>query len=222
MNERLTHQELLRKAKETSIIPVFSHDTTEVAFKVIKACYYGGIRVFEFTYRSQNALKVFQELQPSLKELPGLSLGIGTIMDIHQCRQFYNAGASFIVSPIVDKEVAMFCQERQISWTPGCGTLTEIITAERLGAQLIKVFPADVLGPKFIRSVLGPCSHLNLMPTGGVTPSEENLKAWFDAGVACVGMGSKLLSHSEIRESNYEGLTRKVARLLSVINQIKL
>lgn len=212
--------ELLKKVKETRIIPVFSHDDQDTAYDVVKACYNGGIRVFEFTNRSAKALSVFKYLIGKMDDFPGMAMGIGTIMDLAQCKAFFEAGAQFIVAPIVDEEVAAFCQQKGISWTPGCGTLTELIKGERLGASLMKVFPADVLGPKFIKGVLGPCGYLNLMPTGGVTPEPDNLKSWLDAGVICVGMGSQLISKEMIANKAFDELTQKVATAISTIKSL--
>lgn len=217
----MNSQELIEKVKETRIIPVFSHDDPETAYQVVKACYDGGIRVFEFTNRSAKAIDSFKYLVSRKSNFPGLALGIGTIMDRSQGELFYEAGAEFIVAPIVDAELAAFCQEKAIAWTPGCGTLTEVITAERLGAKLMKVFPADVLGPKFIKGVLGPCGHLNLMPTGGVTPEKANLESWFNAGVVCVGMGSQLISKEMIQNQQYKELTEVVKAALDTIKSIK-
>lgn len=213
--------ELLKKVKETGIIPVFSHDDEATAYAVVKACYLGGIRVFEFTNRSARALDVFRFLLSKRDDFPGMALGVGTIMNLEQCKAYYEAGAEFIVAPIVDEEVAAFCGEKGISWTPGCGTLTELIRGERLGAHLMKVFPADVLGPKFIKGVLGPCPQLHLMPTGGVTPEKENLKSWLDAGVVCVGMGSQLISKQTLVDGAYEALSKTVADALSTMQSLK-
>lgn len=213
--------QLLEKIEETRIIPVFSHDDNEVAYAVVKACYEGGIRVFEFTNRSAQALSVFKYLVSRMGDFPGMALGVGTIMNLEQCKAYFEAGAQFIVAPIVDEEVAAFCREKGISWTPGCGTLTELIRGERLGASLMKVFPADVLGPKFIKGVLGPCSHLKLMPTGGVTPEKENLKSWIEAGVVCVGMGSQLISKQVLAEERFETLTATVSAAISTIKTLK-
>lgn len=213
--------QLINKVKETGIIPVFSHDDPETAYHVLMACYEGGIRVFEFTNRSEKAIESFKYLVSKKGDFPGLALGVGTIMDKAQCEEYYEAGAEFIVAPIVDPEVAAYCSDKGISWTPGCGTLTEVITAERLGAKLMKVFPADVLGPKFVKGVLGPCGHLNLMPTGGVTPEKANLESWFNAGVVCVGMGSQLISKEMIKNKQFDQLTKMVAEALATVKEIK-
>lgn len=216
-----TSPQLISRARLSGIIPVFSHEDPEVAYSVLKACYSGGIRVFEFTNRTVNALDVFSHLISRKKDFPELVLGAGTVMDANQCDDFINAGADFIVAPIIDMEVAERCRKAAISWTPGCGTLTEIITAERLGAGLIKVFPADVLGPDFIRAVLGPCPWLHLMPTGGVTPEKANLQQWFSAGVVCVGMGSKLISPEILRNKDFANLESLISQAVQRAHELR-
>lgn len=215
---KYTTIQFLQKVQETRMIPVFSHTEKETAFSVLSACYRGGARVFEFTNRHDGALNVFKYLIERKDEFPGLALGAGTIMNVSQCEAYCEAGAAFVVAPIVDAQVAEYCKTQDISWTPGCGTLTELITSKRLGAGLIKVFPADVLGPEFIKAVLGPCPELHLMPTGGVTPEEDNLERWFNAGVTCVGMGSQLISKEILKDGDYHSLERVVKRTLEIIS----
>lgn len=218
---QLTKETLLDKAKESPMIPVFNHPDKDVAVEVVRACYQGGARLFEFTNRSSEAIHVFKHLLSRQNEYPDMILGVGTILNLNECKSYYEAGASFIVSPIVDKEVADYCNSNRIAWVPGCGTLTELITAERYGAGLLKVFPADVLGPKFIKGVTGPCGHLKLMPTGGVSPNKENLKGWFDAGVVCVGMGSQLVSKQIIEAKDFDSLVQLVKHTFNLIKEIK-
>lgn len=219
---QLTREMLLEKVEESPMIPVFNHSDKDVALEIVRACYQGGARLFEFTNRSKEAMRVFKYLLSNQNEYPDMIIGIGSILNRSQCKDYFEAGAAFIVSPIVDIETAKFCKKHNVAWVPGCGTLTELITAERYGAGLLKVFPADVLGPKFIKGVLGPCGHLKLMPTGGVTPEKENLKSWFDAGVICVGMGSQLVSKEVIEKSDYEGLAQRVKHTFNLIKELKL
>lgn len=217
----MTRDELLANATKSPMIPVFNHPDKDIAVEVVRACYQGGVRLFEFTDRSNQAIQVFEHLQNNQNQYPEMLLGIGSILTSSQCKAYLDIGASFIVSPIVDKEVANLCNMHDVAWVPGCGTLTELITAERYGARLLKVFPADVLGPKFIKGALGPCSHLKLMPTGGVSPNEENLRSWFDAGVTCVGMGSQLISKKTIESGEYHSLSQTVESVLRIIKNLK-
>lgn len=210
---KVSSQDILSKIEHSRIIPVFYHKDIEIAKSVLEACYNGGLRVFEFTNRGENAYDVFLELKMYAQKFPDLLLGVGTILDAAAAELFIAAEADFIVSPILDPEVAKVCDRHKKFWVPGCGTLTEIVNAKNAGAQLIKVFPGSVLGPKFISSVLSVVPDLKLMPTGGVEPSTENLKAWFDSGVYCVGMGSQLISHSVIEGRRWKDLQTNVSQL---------
>ena len=215
------HDSLINKMSEAGLIPVFSHKDVEVCKKVMEAAYKGGIHVFEFTNRQENAQEVFAALVEYSKDFEGMALGIGTIWDGEQAEAFIKLGAAFVVSPILDKTTAEMCAKHNIPWMPGCGTLTEVITAHRLGAAVVKAFPGEVLGPKFAASVLSVAPHLKVMPTGGVTPTIENLKSWFDAGVVCVGMGSKLFSKSLIADGNWDALEEDIKAAKGIISKLR-
>ena len=176
--------------------------------------------MFEFTNRGENAMDVFRTIVKEVKQLPGMFLGIGTIMNGKDAQKFIKAGAHFIVSPIMKPAMAKVCKEYKKLWIPGCATLTEIVNAKEAGAEVIKIFPASILGPTFISSVLPVVPGLKLMPTGGVEPAEENIKVWFKAGVHCVGVGSQLFSKEAI--TDVKALTKKIAETLSVIKKVRL
>lgn len=186
-------QPLLDLCQQYPIVPVFYHADVAQAKAIVKACYDGGLRVFEFTNRGEAALPVFAELVPFVRaQCPGLALGIGTILTPQSAKDFMDLGADFVVQPITTAAVATACQERNIAWVPAAATLNEIYQATLLGANLVKVFPGNVLGPGFIKAILGPMPHLKLMVTGGVEPTAQSLIDWFGAGVTCVGIGSQL------------------------------
>lgn len=206
-------EEILDKIRHSRIIPVFYHQDVEVAKAVIDACYHGGLRVFEFANRGENAYEVFVELEKYAEKFHDMMVGIGTVMDPVTAKKFAEVNADFIVSPIVNFEIGKVCQQYKKFWVPGCGSVTEIVNAKNAGAELIKVFPGSVLGPKFISSVLAVVPELKLMPTGGVEPTHDNLKAWFDAGVYCVGMGSQLITNSIIEGERWSDLEAKVTQL---------
>jgi 2-dehydro-3-deoxyphosphogluconate aldolase / (4S)-4-hydroxy-2-oxoglutarate aldolase len=216
-----TKQEIVAEMNRTGIIPVFYHSDSEVAKAVVEACYKGGVRVFEFTNRGENAIAVFVELLKFAEKLHGLVLGIGTMMDAATTEKFIMAGAKFIVSPILKVEMAEVCKRYDKLWIPGCGTLTEIVAAKEAGAELIKIFPGSVLGPKFVSAVLPVVPDLKLMPTGGVEPTQESLTEWFGAGVFCVGMGSQLLSKKDIEQKQWGELEKKVAKAVAVVKGFK-
>lgn len=200
-------------AIETGIVPVFYHKDINIAKKVVKACYDGGARLFEFTNRGDFAHEVFAELvKYANAELPGMIMGIGSVEEEATSAMYIQLGANFIVSPVLNPKMAKICNRRKISWMPGCGSLSEISYAEELGAEVVKIFPAtQVGGPDFIKSAMAPKPFTNIMPTGGVKPDESNLKEWFQAGAFCVGMGSQLMAKKE----NGEFDLKKIEELMS-------
>ena len=211
------------KMKEDGMVPVFYHPDAEICKKVVKSCYDGGSRVFEFTNRGDFAHEVFAEITKYVRdEMPEMAMGVGSVVDGPTTAIYIQLGADFIVSPLLNEDMAKICNRRKVAWSPGCATLSEISKAEELGAEVVKIFPGEqVGGPKFVKTVKGPCPWTSIMPTGGVEPSEENLRAWFDAGVHCVGMGSKLVSSSLVKAGDFEGLTKKVRETLELIRKIR-
>ncbi len=209
--------------KETGLVPVFYHPDAEIAKKVVKACYDGGARIFEFTNRGDFAHEVFAVIcKYARKEMPSMAMGVGSVIDAPTTALFIQLGADFIVSPLLNEEMAKVCNRRKISWSPGCGTMSEISRAEELGAEVVKIFPGkQVGGPQFVSAIKGPCPWSSIMPTGGVDPSEENLREWFQAGVHCVGMGSKLITKAMITKGNYKALSQKVSETLGTIRKIR-
>lgn len=207
----------------TGIVPVFYHKDIEICKQVLKACYLGGVRVFEFTNRGDFAHEIFGELNKYAEtELPEMILGIGSVVDAGTTSLYIQLGANFVVSPVLNAEMAKVCNRRKIGWSPGCGSLTEISYAEELGAEVVKIFPASqVGGPSFIKGVKGPCPWTNIMPTGGVTPEEENLKGWFEAGAYCVGMGSQLITKDILQNADFESLREQVAKCIQFVKGIR-
>lgn len=215
--------EVALKMKDTGIVPVFYSADVELCKEVLKACYDGGARVFEFTNRGDFAHEVFGELTKYVRvAMPEMAMGVGSILDAPTTALYMQLGADFIVSPILNEEMAKVCNRRKVSWSPGCGSLSEISKAEELGAEVVKIFPGEqVGGPKFVAGVKGPCPWSSIMPTGGVEPTEENLTAWFKAGVHCVGMGSQLITKPMIANKDFEGLKNKVAEAIALVSKIR-
>jgi 2-dehydro-3-deoxyphosphogluconate aldolase / (4S)-4-hydroxy-2-oxoglutarate aldolase len=211
-----TKLEIFNEIKRTRVVPLFTHDDPQLAVEVLKAAYEGGIRVFEFTNRRKNSFHVFTELVKQRSQYPGLMLGIGTIMDPETTLNFIDAGADFIISPILKPSMAEVCHRYNKHWMPGCATLTEIVTAKEHGAEIIKVFPGSVLGPGFVSSIMPVVPDLNLMITGGVEPTEANLGAWFKAGAMAVGMGSQLFTKEILDKRDWSQLKAKVSQALSI------
>ena len=220
---KYSRSEVFAAMKTTGVVPVFFHSNIDTCKKVLKACYDGGIRVFEFVNRGDFAHEIFSELNKyALKELPGMILGAGSIVEAATTALYIQAGANFIVSPLLNEEMAKTCNRRGVAWSPGCGTISEISKAQELGAEIVKLFPAaEIGGPSFVKAVKGPMPWTNIMPTGGVDTTEANLSGWFKAGVTCVGMGSNLLPKELIESGNYSALTAKVKELMDIINKVK-
>lgn len=210
---------VMQKIGETGMVPVFYHKDAEIAKKVIKACYDGGVRAFEFTNRGDFAHEVFAEcVKFADKECPELALGVGSVVDAPTAALYIQLGACFVVGPLFNPEIAPVCNRRLIPYCPGCGTVSEIGKAQELGCDLCKVFPGDVYGPAFVKDMMAPCPWSKIMVTGGVSPTEENLTAWFKAGAYCVGMGSKLFPKNEVAAGNWQYITDKCREALGYIS----
>lgn len=220
---KYTRIETVQVMQETGIVPVFYHKDIKVCKQIIKACFDGGARVFEFTNRGDFAHEVFAELNNYvLENLEGMILGVGSVIDEGTTSLYLQLGANFIVSPIVHAEMAKACNRRKVAWMPGCGSVTEISYAQELGAEVVKIFPgAQVGGPGFVKAVKGPLPWSSIMPTGGVSPTEENLKEWFDAGVHCVGIGSKLFLKNQDGSYNYQQITQNLKSALGSVQNLK-
>ncbi|MCK5441714.1 MAG: bifunctional 4-hydroxy-2-oxoglutarate aldolase/2-dehydro-3-deoxy-phosphogluconate aldolase [Maribacter sp.] len=214
--------EVANVMKETGMVPLFYHPDIELGKKVLKACYDGGARLMEFTARGDFAFEVFSELNKyAIKELPGMIMGVGSITDAAAASMFMQMGANFIVTPALREDIAQVCNRRKVLWSPGCGSLAEINKAEELGCEIVKLFPGSTYGPGFVKAIKGPQPWTSVMPTGGVSTEESNLKAWFDAGVTCVGMGSKLISKDIIAKGDFEKLKENVKNALAIIQRLK-
>lgn len=209
--------------KETGMVPVFYHSDLVLCKEVVKACYEGGVRVFEFTNRGDFAHEVFGDLVKwSEKECPDMILGVGSIIDGPTTALYLQLGANFIVSPIMDEEMAKICNKRKVAWSPGCGSVTEIVKAHELGSEVVKIFPgSQVGGPAFVKGVKGPFPYASIMPTGGVSPDEENLKGWIEAGVHCVGMGSQLFPKEVLANKDFKAITSKCTEALAIIKKLR-
>jgi 2-dehydro-3-deoxyphosphogluconate aldolase/(4S)-4-hydroxy-2-oxoglutarate aldolase len=208
--------------KENGLVPLFYHADVELGKKVLKACYDGGARLLEFTARGDFAFEIFRELNKyAIDKLPGLIMGVGSITDAAAASLYMQLGANFIVTPVLREDIAIVCNRRKVLWSPGCGSLTEIARAEELGCEIVKLFPGGIYGPKFVKAIKGPCPWTSIMPTGGVSPTEENLRGWFEAGVTCVGMGSQLISKEILANQYFPSLKNKVQEVLNIIKKIQ-
>lgn len=213
--------QVITQMKESGLIPLFYNSDINVAKKVLKSCYDGGARLLEFTSRGDFAYEIFQELNKyASKELPEMILGVGSITDGASASLYLQMGANFIVTPVLREDIAIICNRRKVLWSAGCGSLSEIAKAEELGCEIVKLFPGNIYGPEFVKAIKGPQPWTSIMPTGGVSTDPENLKSWFEAGVVCVGMGSKLISKDIVLNKKYIELTQKVSKTLNIIKKI--
>ena len=219
---RFSRIEVANVMKSTGLVPLFFHDDIEVAKKVTKACYDGGARLLEFTSRGDFAHEVFGALSKYCnQELPEMVLGVGSVTDAASASMYMALGANFVVTPVFREDIAIVCNRRKVMWSPGCGSLTEICRAEELGCEVVKLFPGGTFGPGFIKAIKGPQPWTSIMPTGGVSPTEENLKGWFDAGATCVGMGSKLITKEMVAKGDYVGIQSNCEKAMEVIRKVR-
>lgn len=210
--------EVVQKMTGPGMVPLFYHEDPDVCRDVVRACYEGGARAIEFTNRGDGAQELFGMLcRFARRELPELALGIGSIADGGTAAIFLQQGADFVISPGFREDIARTCNRRKVLWSAGCFTPTEIGHAEEWGCEIVKIFPGDSLGPAFVKAVKGPSPWSSLMPTGGVKPEEGNLRAWFDAGVSCVGLGSQLISADIISSGDYASLREQVSKVIQII-----
>lgn len=220
---RFRRLEVLQAMMGSGLVPVFYHKDLETAKKVAKAAADGGAKVLEFTNRGDFAYQIFSELiQWCESEIPEVILGVGSVIDPGTASLYINNGANFIVGPVLNAEVAKACNRRKVAYMPGCGSASEISQAEEYGVEICKIFPGrEVGGPAFVKNILGPMPWTLIMPTGGVDTTRESIEAWFKAGVACVGVGSNLISKELIAAGDFESMTKKTAEVLNWINEVR-
>ena len=220
---RFIKMQVLDAIVSTGMVPVYYNKDVEIAKQVVKACYEGGVRAFEFTNRGDFAHEVFAELiKFATKECPELVLGVGSIVDAGTASLYLQLGANFVVGPLFNPEIAKVCNRRLIPYTPGCGSVSEIGFAQEVGCDLCKIFPAgNVGGPSFVKNIKAPMPWSMIMATGAVEPTEENLSAWFKAGVTCVGMGSKLFPKEMIAAGNWEAISTLCRDALATIKKYR-
>ena len=214
--------QVMAKIKAAPMVPVFYHKDVEVCKNVIKACYEGGVRAFEFTNRGDFAHEVFGELSKWVAvECPELALGIDSVVDAPTAALYIQLGACFVVGPLFNPDIAPVCNRRLVPYCPGCGSVSEIGKAQEMGCDLTKLFPGDVYGPNMVKGLKAPMPWSKIMVTGGISPDAENLKKWFDAGVYCVGMGSKLFPSDKVKAGDWAYVTAKCKECFEIIAELK-
>ncbi|MCR5351571.1 MAG: bifunctional 4-hydroxy-2-oxoglutarate aldolase/2-dehydro-3-deoxy-phosphogluconate aldolase [Bacteroidales bacterium] len=214
--------QVIATMQQTGMVPVFYNADVQVSKQVLKACYDGGVRAFEFTNRGDFAQEVFAELvKYANKELPGMIVGVGSVVDPATAALYIQLGANFVVGPMFNPAVAPVCNRRLIPYCPGCGSVSEIGAAQEAGCDLCKVFPGDVLGPAFVKGLRAPMPWSRIMVTGGVKPERANLEAWFKAGVTCVGMGSNLFPKDVVAAGDWSKVTKLCQDALQIIQEVR-
>ncbi|WP_299987505.1 bifunctional 4-hydroxy-2-oxoglutarate aldolase/2-dehydro-3-deoxy-phosphogluconate aldolase [uncultured Pontibacter sp.] len=218
-----TKESALQAILDQGLLPLFFYENPEVSLEVVKTLYQAGIRTLEYTNRGPAALENFKYLKQELGQVyPDLHLGIGTIKTTAEAQAFIEAGADYIVCPIVNPAVGDLTHEAGLLWIPGCFTPTEIHTAQQHQAALIKIFPANVLGPGYVSSIKELFAGQLFMPTGGVEIDRENISTWFKSGVCAVGMGSKMISKDILENRDYtklDELTRKAIEIVKAVRR---
>ncbi|MBQ9309821.1 MAG: bifunctional 4-hydroxy-2-oxoglutarate aldolase/2-dehydro-3-deoxy-phosphogluconate aldolase [Bacteroidales bacterium] len=214
--------QVLTAIRETGIVPVFYNGNLEISKNVLKACYEGGIRAFEFANRGDFAQEVFGELVKfANKELPSMIVGIGSVVDPGTAAMYIQLGANFVVGPLFNPAIAPICNRRNVPYAPGCGSVSEVGAAQEAGCDLCKVFPGDVLGPAFVKGLRAPMPWSKLMVTGGVKPTRDNLEGWFKAGVFCVGMGSNLFPKDVIAAGQWSKISDLCREALDIVKEVR-
>jgi 2-dehydro-3-deoxyphosphogluconate aldolase / (4S)-4-hydroxy-2-oxoglutarate aldolase len=219
---RFERYEVIARIRHQGMVPVFYNADMQVCHDIIKVCYGSGLRSFEFTNRGDFAHEVFAELlKYANNEYPDMMLGVGSVIDEPTTALYLQLGANFVVSPLLDKGSALICNKRKVLWIPGCGSVSEISEAEALGADIVKIFPAASLGPGFVKAIKGPMPWVSIMPTSGVDATEDSIRAWFEAGVVAVGLGSQLFTKELLESRNFTELSTRISKVLDWISKYK-
>ena len=206
----MTRNEALGIILETKVIAVIRMAEADKLRKVVEAVSRGGVRAIEITMTTPGALEAIRAL--AAEKPAGSLIGAGTVLDAVTAAEVIRAGAEFVVSPVLDADMVRTCREADRFVAPGAFSPTEILSAWRLGADVVKVFPATSLGPKFFKDVRGPLPQIRIMPTGGV--SMANAADFLEAGACCVGIGTALLDKEIIRHGDWEALTSRSRQLV--------
>ncbi|MBB6328318.1 2-dehydro-3-deoxyphosphogluconate aldolase/(4S)-4-hydroxy-2-oxoglutarate aldolase [Algoriphagus iocasae] len=211
----------IKRMYAAGVMPIFFNPDEKKCLKMLEVAYEGGIRVIEMVDRGKEAKSIFPALRKAADQMPGLYLGVGTIYEPKQAETFLDMGAEFIVAPVMNPKLGEYCKKLDIPWIPGCGTVSEIYFAQQLGAELAKIYPANILGTEFVKSVHAVLPTIELIPTGGVEPTAESLKSWFDAGVCCVGMGSQLFRKDLVEKGDFEEIKKKIQFTMDLIKSLR-
>lgn len=210
----------IKKMHAGGMMPIFFHTDAEVCLDLLHAAYEGGVRVIEMVNRGKEAKSIFPKIRAAADKLPGIYLGAGTIYHPYEAEEYIEMGAEFIVAPVMNPKLGEYCAKVDVPWIPGCGSVSEVFFAQELGAELVKIYPANVLTPEFVPAVHAVMPKIEIIPTGGVEPTAESLKKWFDVGVLCVGMGSQLFRKDLIAKGDFDQIKESVRYAMGIIESI--
>jgi len=217
-----TTQQVIDAIVGQGMLPLYFHPDEEKSIAILRALYRAGVRAIEYTNRGASALSNFEKLiEVRNNEMKDVTLGVGTIKNLKQAKEYLAVGADFLVSPGYDAEVAAYCVERDIFFGPGCMSPTEIMAAENRGVKFVKLFPGNLLGPEYMSSIRDIFPTMIFMPTGGVDTTHESISAWYTSGVKAVGMGSKLVSKALMEAGDYDGIEAISRKVLDIIAAIR-
>ncbi|MEP7107256.1 MAG: bifunctional 4-hydroxy-2-oxoglutarate aldolase/2-dehydro-3-deoxy-phosphogluconate aldolase [Ferruginibacter sp.] len=204
------------------ILPLYFHRDADISLQILRALYDGGIRVVEYANLGETAIDNFLRLRKvASQELPGLYLGAGMVRNKIEATEFINEGADFIICPGVTESVASLAENNGLLWVPCCLTSTEVVLADDMGAQLVKLFPGSLLGPAYLAAIKEIFPNLLFMPAGGVETGEENLNAWFKSGASAVGLDLKLISNNLIETKDYAGIESSARQTMEAVQKIR-
>jgi 2-dehydro-3-deoxyphosphogluconate aldolase / (4S)-4-hydroxy-2-oxoglutarate aldolase len=213
-------EKIIQSIVQQGILPLYFHPDETISIKVLKTLYEAGIRVTEYTNRGKSAFKNFRSLKKLChKQIPEMILGMGTILDSKAALKAMELGAEFLVSPGYSKEIARLSSDENILWIPGCITATELMQVQASGPGFVKIFPANMVGPSFIKSMKEVFPDLFFMPTGGV--DIEHIESWFKAGASALGMGSNLISKTTMDNRDFESIQSKTSDLIKQIAALR-
>lgn len=211
----------IRRMHAGGMMPIFFHPDEKVCMELVVAAYEGGVRVIEMVNRGKEAKAIFPKIKELVGQLPGMYLGVGTIYHPVEAELFLDMGAEFIVAPVMNPALGEYCAGVGVPWIPGCGTVSEVFFAQEHGAELVKMYPANLLTPAFVSAVHAVMPTIELIPTGGVEHTLPSIKSWFDAGALCVGMGSQLFRKEDIAAGNYSKIRETIAQVMAQIASLR-
>jgi len=212
MNQR---ESITQRILEEKVISIIRLKDGSLAEPIAKAIFSGGLSAIEITMNTPGALKSIETLA---KEEPNMLIGAGSVVDAKTAAECVGAGAKYLVTPATQKEVIEKANELDVPVVSGAFTPTEALDAYKLGCHLIKIFPAEFLGPGYIKAMKAPMEYLDLVPTGGVT--HENITEWFANGASAVGIGSSMFKGFDLEKKNFERITENAESFSKAIGHL--